>query len=122
MTLDKFTAGKDAWLITTLRRRPEDYKPVQVSVLKVGRVYVTVGYFGPVQFHDRGAHEAYLVERTEYSPSMLLFPTEEAANEYIERIFVERDVRNFFSGGGIGNLSMEKLREIKRIITGGASE
>lgn len=120
MKAKDFKVGQTVWLIKTERVKITESIPAPAKVTKVGNKYVTVDWFRPVQFYDRGCGEDYFVEKTVYSPSAFLFDTKEHAQEFVERRILERDLRAAFDYGNLAKLSIEQLREVKRILSGGS--
>ena len=122
MTVKDFTVGQNAYIVERGRVRESNKRVlriVPVETLSIGRVYVTVNRFGKIQFYDRGCGEEYLVDKTPYSSTMMLFPTEQSANDYIEKDRLCDELRDALNSMQLKYLTLEQLRAIHDIIKEG---
>lgn len=88
---------------------------VECTVEAVGRKYVTAN---GIKFEE---HDAYygLKEHSSYSPNYLLHPSKKDIEDRLEKEGLIFEIKEFFSGSDrylANKVSLEKLREIKRII------
>ena len=120
MEIKDFKKGQPVFIVNTERRNGAKTSTVkQCTVTSVGRKYLKVedasGYSWT--FRTAGAPHDYLVEKTEYSSDLMLFPSRELADDYLYRDEQIDWARRFFGGtGGIWKLSTAQLREIRKIV------
>lgn len=86
MTIKDFKVGQTAYILDDGRRRSNERLATAVTVVKVGRKYVTVKEEGrqEARFFESHAETSYLFEDRDYGAQRLLFLTTEAVDEYNE--------------------------------------
>lgn len=85
------------------------------TVESVGRKYVTISGLWKEQFFVRDERDDFLLEKPGTGEQALLFPSETAYDEYIERKKLDMEIAEKFRTFGSG-LPLRKLRRIKEII------
>lgn len=118
MRIDQFTKGQTAYILGDGNTIISKTEPVEVTVSKIGRKYVTVTTGGnwKMQFEEVGKGAGCLREHTEYGAPRILFPSSIAAAEYLEREDLKRWVQQAVGWDKIGRYTLEQLREVKRIL------
>ena len=88
----------------------------EVKVLSVGKKYITVDFFGKMQFDMTNDFR----EVTKYSAEYKLFPSKEEIRKYLKRKQMEEEIREAFRSwsGTIKMLTYEELQTILEIIHG----
>ena len=90
----------------------------EVTVKKVGRVYVTVGGRWETKYEVGFNKENYLVEVDNYGASTYLFRTKQDLDDFFEWQHLTGYLRSAFDWSRITNLSLAQLRAVKKIIDG----
>lgn len=122
MRLDQFTKGQTAYILGDGNTVISKKEPVEVTVSKIGRKYVTVTTSGrwEIQFEETFIEDfPYLREKTECGAPRMLFPSSIAAAEYLEREDLKRWVQQAVGWDKIGRYTLEQFRDVKRILEGG---
>lgn len=113
ISIKDFKVGETAYLLTGNRTR--ELRPV--TILKVGKKYVTVR---EVYLERKYGEEDYspdaLVEKTEFGSADLLFVSEQAYKDYLEKLELEKWLQNTVARYGRLNFSLEQLRKVKAIL------
>lgn len=87
MGLKSFVSGQTAFLVGNGSYGSERTYREPVTVLKVGHKYVTVQVNGnEVRFHVDASRPEYLCEVSRFGWGRRLFPTEQAASDWMERM------------------------------------
>lgn len=116
MTIKDFTVGQTAYVYSTDKRDNPEKGYREVTVKKVGRVYVTVGGRWETKYEVGYNDESYLVEAGNYAS--YLFRTKQDLDDYFERQHIIGYLRAVFEWSSITKLSLAKLRAVKQIIDG----
>lgn len=116
MTIKDFTVGQTAYVYSTDKRDNPEKGYREVTVKKVGRVYVTVGDRWETKYEVGFNDEDYLVEAGYYAS--YLFRTKQDLDDYFERQHIIGYLRAVFEWSSITKLSLAKLRAVKQIIDG----
>lgn len=119
MRINQFTKGQTAYILGDGNTVISKKEPVEVTVSKIGRKYVTVTTGGrlEMQFEETFIEDfPYLCEKTEFGAPRMLFPSSIAAGEYLEREDLKRWVQQAVEWNKIGRYTLEQLREVKRIL------
>lgn len=122
MRIDQFTKGQTAYILGDGNTVISKKEPVEVTVSKTGRKYVTVTTGGrwEMRFEETFIEDLpYLREKTEYGAPRMLFPSSTAAAEYLEHEDLKRWVQQAVGWDKIGRYTLEQLREVRRILEGG---
>lgn len=88
-------------------RRSKDVKEDEIE--KIGRVYVTLKRRGQFYINSR-------LEKTDFTSNYKLFLSKEELNLEMEKEDLESRIKNKFASFKLLNLSIDKLREIAKII------
>lgn len=118
MTIKDFTVGQTAYVYCTDKRSNPEKGYREVTVKKVGRVYVTVGERWETKYEAGLNEENYLVEATDYGDSSYLFRTKQDLEDFLEWKSLTVYLRSAFDWGNITRLSLAQLRAVKQIIDG----
>lgn len=111
-TLDKFKNHKTAYLLKVIGYVPE-YKDIcEVSIVSVGRKYVTIA--NNAKFAELEHEEKYLKEQTNCGWSRYLFAEKQDALDYVEKKQIVAWLGK--SGNLLNDMSLESLRRVKSII------
>ena len=116
MTIKDFTVGQTAYVYSTDKRDNPEKGYREVTVKKVGRVYVTVGGRWETKYEVGYNDEGYLVEAGNYAS--YLFRTKQDLDDYFERQHIIGYLRAVFEWSSITKLSLAQLRAVKKIIDG----
>ena len=114
-----FSVGQTAYMLVANRQGQYVEEPIECSVIKIGRKYVTVNYgswsiqFGKPDFSDTAY---YLDERTEIWHHRRLFPSKKATEEYLEWESLCQWVREAVNRNRLDAYSLDQLRAVKRIL------
>lgn len=114
ISIKDFKVGETAYSLDT-NSNPQKLRPVEI--LKIGRKYVTTkeGYW-----ERKYGEEAYspdaLVEKSEFGAKDLLFVSEQAYNDYLEKLELERWLQITVGRYGRLKFSLEQLRKVKAIL------
>lgn len=125
MRIDQFTKGQTAYILGDGNTVISKKEPVEVTVSKIGRKYVTVTTGGrwEMQFEETFIEDLpYLREKTEYGAPRMLFPSSIEAAEYLEREDLKRWVQQAAGWDKIGRYTLEQLRAVRRILEGGQDD
>lgn len=115
MTIKDFTVGQTAYTYSKSRGR----ETVQeVTVKKIGRVYVTIGDHWETKFSVPNYGERdYLIEKSEYS-GRWLFRAKQDLDDYLEKRRLVDELHKAFDYGKGNNYTLAQLRAVKKIIDG----
>jgi hypothetical protein len=120
ISIKDFKVGQTAYLLSE-NTRPLKLKTVEVQ--KIGRKYVTVKYgWGIFKYGVEDYLPEALVEQTEFGNKDLLFVSEQAAADYLEKIELEKWLQNAVQRYGRLNFSIEQLRKVKAILEEGEKQ
>lgn len=125
MKLNDFKVGQTTFSVTVIQGKKTEYRVSQCDVIKVGRRYVHVSetHSGVVKeyglLHEEDEN---LTEKKDWGDRGHLFPTLEAANDFIETHMLRRWLKSAAEWGKIENYSLRQLREVKKILGGEASK
>ena len=119
MTIKDFRIGQTAMIAGDGRYGVADKRGMgQVTVTKIGRKYVTaqddVGR--EMRFRACETEQSYLIEETEIGSPRLLFPSEQAIEEYYELERLKHEIRKMMDWSRIGRYSLSQLRAVKNIL------
>lgn len=120
MTIKDFKAGQRVALIGD-RRRGSSRRKGFATVTRVGRKFVYAveqGFSRETAYRVRNEDEPYLVENIDYGTPIMLFPTEQAADEYIEHEELSHwlvDAANWLKRK---EYTLGQLRTVRRILEG----
>lgn len=116
MTIKEFHVGQTVFLMGERRGLKTQYTTTQATVAKVGRKYVTINDAWGRQFGETSDHRPYLREHKDNGTPLMLFPSQEAVDTYIEHEELKKWVREAADWSKIDRYSLEQLREVKRIL------
>lgn len=116
MKIKEFHVGQTVFLMGERRGLKDQYTTTQTTVAKVGRKYVTINDVWGRQFKETHDHRPYLYEHKDAGTPLMLFPSQEAVDTYIECEELKRWVREAASWEKIDRYTLEQLREVKRIL------
>ena len=116
MTIKEFHVGQTVFLMGERRGLQTQYTTTQATVAKVGRKYVTINDAWGRQFKETHDHRPYLYEHTNVGTPLMLSPSQEAVDTYIEHEGLKRWVQDAASWSKIDRYTLEQLREVKRIL------
>lgn len=119
MTVKEFTPGQTVYTLTRTRGRTTEHFIKKYTVLSVGRKYVRAAPEGsqyPTEFYLFDPADNYLTENKDWGDRMRLFPTEEAANDDIERDMLAVWVRKATESNKIDRYSLEQLRAVRKTL------
>lgn len=88
-----------------------------VEIIRVGRKYFTCAPIEGICRPETSYHVDSWREHTDYSASHQLFKTEQEYLDKRDAAQIAMFIRETFSGYGQTKIPVEKLREIKRILT-----
>lgn len=115
-----FSVGQMAYILEANCQGQYVEEPIECSVTKIGRKYVTVDYRGwGIQFGvPEYLHSTpYLEEKTEIGYHMRLFPSKEAATEYQELQSLRQWVQEATEYTSLKTYSLDQLRAVDRILS-----
>lgn len=119
MEIGAFKPGQTAYVMGDDRRERGGTPVKEVEIAKVGRKYVTIGGRWGERFRETvGKNKPYLIEEAEYGSPRLLFPTEDAVRDYMEREKLKEWVRIAAGWEKIDRYTLEQLRAVKKILEG----
>lgn len=116
MTIKEFYVGQTVFLMGERRGLKTQYTTTQAAVAKVGRKYVTINDVWGRQFEEVGNHREYLREHKDGGTPLMLFPSQEAVDTYIEHEELKKWVREAADWSKIDRYTLEQLREVKKIL------
>jgi len=116
MTIKEFHVGQTVFLMDERRGLKDQYTTTQATVAKVGRKYVTINDVWGRQFKETHDRRPYLYEHKDAGTPLMLFPSQEAVDTYIEHEELKKWVRYAASWSKIDRYTLEQLREVKRIL------
>lgn len=112
-TIKDFKVGQTVYILNW-----EQKKAIKEEVVKVGRKYVTVNKKWCIRFEETYKSGPYLIEKTEIGARMLLFPSEDAVHEYMEREELKKWMHMAADWGNIDRYTLAQLRAVKKILEG----
>lgn len=120
LTIKNFAKGDVAYVLNMHRGRRIDGKRLEptvteVPVITVGRQYVTVGS-GTYSSKFRNFEKEYLIEHVNWGESRLLFPSEQAALDYVEKCDLVLWLGTL-STSSAEKYTLEQLRQVKDILS-----
>lgn len=116
--LSDFHVGQ-AVVVVDDQRRSNVY---HTTVEKIGRKYITIAGDRGKQFYARDPKSTYLVEKSIYGAAALLYPSEDAYQQAVEKSSLEKQIRNAMDWPYISKYTLDQLRRIKAIIDEGEGE
>lgn len=118
MTIKDFKVGQTAYILDDGRRRSNERLATAVTVVKVGRKYVTVKEEGrqEARFFESHAETSYLFEDRDYGAQRLLFLTTEAVDEYNELNSLQSWVQEATNWMKVKEYTLAQLRAVKQIL------
>lgn len=116
MTIKDFKVGQTAFAMGGYRTSKNRFLITEAEAVKVGRKYVTISGNWGTQFKETSISRPYLIEHCECGTPRLLFPSREAADNYIEREELKTWVREATGWDKIDLYSLKKLRAVKKIL------
>jgi len=125
MTINRFTKGQTAYILGDGNTVISKKEPVEVTVSKIGRKYVTVTTGGrwELQFGETFIEDIpYLRENTDRGAPRMLFPSSDAVSEYLEREDLKRWVQQATGWDKIGRYTLGQLRAVRQILEGGQKD
>lgn len=121
MTIKDFKVGQEVFILISRKYQIDEEKDlIKCVVEKVGSEYVYVKpnnncYLG--KFFQRDEKDDFLMEYKDYGDRELLFPTKEAAFEYVERRRIFDGLQYaFYYSGNYDRFTLEQLREVQKIL------
>ena len=111
-TIKDFKVGQTVYILNW------EQKAIKEEVARVGREYVTVNKKWCIRFEETYESRPYLIEKTEIGARMLLFPSEDAVHEYMEREELKKWVRMAADWDKIDRYTLAQLRAVKKILEG----
>ncbi len=115
MTIKSFVPGQTAYILDGIRREG-DSSATLAKIVKVGRKYVTTDGLWEAKFKETSDTRPFLIEHTNYGAPRLLFPSSEAANEYLEREELKRWVREATGWNRIDRYTLHQPRAVRDIL------
>lgn len=116
MTIKEFHVGQTVFLMGEHRGLQTQYTTTQATVAKVGRKYVTINDVWGRQFGETSDHRPYLREHKDIGSPLMLFPSQDAVDIYIEHEELKKWLREAANWSKIDRYTLEQLREAKRIL------
>ena len=125
MDIKDFHVGQTAYMLSgDNRARNAPPAPLkEVTVLKVGRKYVTVAEsqmadlpWAHIQFESTPEGFLYLVEKVDYGYARSLFATQEAYLDHRDRERLWQWIRNAVDRRRFYDYSVDQLRAVKQIL------
>ena len=116
--LSDFHVGQ-AVVVVENQRRGNVY---HTTVAKIGRKYITIAGSWGQQFYVSDPKAPYLVEKSIYGAASLLYPSEDAYQQAVEKSALEKQIRNAMDWPYISRYTLDQLRRIKAIIDEGEGE
>lgn len=116
MTIKDFVVGQTAYIYNSYRR---EQTVKEVTVKKIGRIYVTVSGPWEEKFSvpDYGERD-FLLEKSDYGRTRKLFRSKQDIEDYIEKYRLFSELHDAFSYGRESYFTLEQLRSVKRIVAG----
>lgn len=111
MNIKEFKKSQSAYMLTKNRGYNRQPEVKEVTVLSVGRKFVTVN--GDIRFEDFLADDNFLTEHLDYD-RRLLFKDEKAVADHLEKM--ELDIWLYKNKSKMHRLSLRQLRAIKKIV------
>ena len=120
MTTNNFKVGHTAYILEEGHRASLG-TVTEIEVAKVGRRYVTVRKGQQeTRFYEPVNSTTYLVEDKTCGAKRLLFPSTEAVEEYKELNDLRSWVQEATNWLKVSRYTLAQLREVKKILEGGA--
>lgn len=117
MNIKDFTVGQTAYVCSTDKRDNPEKGYREVTVKKVGRVYVTVGGRWETKYEVGYNDDGYLVEAGNYAS--YLFRTKQDLYDYFEAERLRPELRQAMDWSNVKKLPLSTLRAIKKILDDG---
>lgn len=124
MQLKNFQIGSKAYMLDVKDsyNNPDKWKQCEVTVTKIGRLYVTVqqaSYSNELKFGKVNDSDEYLTENTEIGHSRYLFLFDKGVNsieEYKRKRQLTIKLRNMFSSNIERRYTIAQLEAIEKIL------
>lgn len=120
MTIKDFHIGQTAYMIYESSLKEKNFAEA-VTVVKVGRKYVTVndgGWQREIRFFESHTETPYLFEDRDRGARRLLFLTTEAVDEYNELNDLRSWVQEATNWMKVKDYTLAQLRAVKKILKG----
>lgn len=119
MEIKDFTQGQTAYAVMTRRGKTTEHFIMRHTVKTVGRKYVHTkpingGY--EERFYKMREQDEYLTEREDWGSRLMLFPSEQAAQDYIEKMMLLAWFKQAAAYGEIEKYSLEQLRAVRAVL------
>lgn len=112
MDIKEFKKGQSVYMLSENRRNSKVSETSVVTVVSVGRKYVTVS--GDTRFQSKDTHGNCLIENKDWGDRRLLFADKSNLDDYLEKkeliTWLHRKEPRF------GKLSLQKLQQIRQIV------
>jgi len=96
-----------------------EYYITEQKVAKVGRKYVTLNDVRGTRYEEAAPDSSYLVESVSYRVPTQLYPTYEAANEFIEMRELKTWIERATTRSKLNHYTIDQLRAIKELLSEG---
>lgn len=119
MKIKDFKPGQEVFVLTREKGRQTEHFVKKYTVTSVGRKYVKAtpqGTNWPVEFYKRHDEENFLVENKDWGNPAMLFATEEALNDDIEKDMLQTWLRKATEYSKVESYTLEQLRAVRRIL------
>lgn len=112
MNIKDFKVGQDAWIFM------KGGHISKTTITKIGRKYVYTAEYWECRYAEQHWLKEGLVEEKDWGDRKLLFSTEDALHEYLERKDLEGWLFDKMQKGVRNTYTLEQLRKIKEILEG----
>ena len=119
MTIKDFTVGQTAYVYSTDKRNNPEKGYREVTVKKVGRVYVTLDNRWESKYGVGYGCGSYLVEKVDAGTPSYLFRTKQDLDDYLEAEGLRSELRQAMDWSNGKKLPLSTLRAIKKILDEG---